>query len=200
MNLGGPQSNMHLIPYLLFYAIYILLSSRSFTREEKSLVTYLEQVVSDRWLASAYEVEGPLFQITHSLALHTPAIWKRNRIQHLKRLIVTAHVRNATGSRAVVCKNVTGTDRQVKEYSVYKPYLMMWSMIDLVYGMFRTVTTPKDEDWPISLFDYIRRNDEAMMKAADSILEIFTDENLPCTSFGEFCDVAGKFTKINQLK
>lgn len=65
-------------------------------------------------------------------------------------------------------------------------------MIDLVYTMFKAVSTPKPEDWPISLFDYIRRNDEAMLKSADSILETFTDEHLPCTSFAEFCDVAGK--------
>lgn len=70
----------------------------------------------------------------------------------------------------------------------------MWSMVDLVYTMFKTVSTPKPEDWPISLFDYIRRNDEAMLKSADSILETFTDEHLPCTSFAEFCDVAGKST------
>lgn len=80
---GGPQSNMHLIPYLLFYSIYTLLSSRS--THEKALATYLEQSVSERWLASGYEVEGPLFQLTLSLALHTPQLWQRHRIQHLKR-------------------------------------------------------------------------------------------------------------------
>lgn len=96
-------------------------------------------------------------------------------------------------SRNVACKTLSGSDRQVKEYTIYKPYLMMWSMVDLVYTMFKTVSTPKPEDWPISLFDYIRRNDEAMVKAADSILEAFTDEHLPCTSFAEFCDVAGKY-------
>lgn len=188
---GGPQSNMHLVPYSLFYAIYILLSSRSFSREEKTLTTYIEQPVSERWLTSAYDVEGPMFQLTMSLALHTPATWKQNRIQHLKRLLAVAQARNA--SRNVLCKTLSGSERQVKDYAIYKPYLMMWSMIDLVYTMFKTVTTPKQEDWPISLFDYIRRNDEAMLKSADSILETFTDEHLPCTSFAEFCDVAGEF-------
>lgn len=189
---GGPQSNMHFVPYLLFYSIYTLFSSRSFSREEKSLSTYLEQTVSDRWLASAYEVEGPLFQLALSLALHTPVIWKRNRVQHLKRLIVIAHARHC--SRNVVCKTLSGSDRQAKEYSIYKPYLLMWSMVDLIYSLFRNVNTPKQEDWPISLFDFIRRNDEAMLKATDSILETFSEEHLPCISFSEYCDVAGKFT------
>uniref|UniRef100_A0A7G3AGM3 Putative e3 ubiquitin-protein ligase ubr4 n=1 Tax=Lutzomyia longipalpis TaxID=7200 RepID=A0A7G3AGM3_LUTLO len=40
---GGPESNMHLVPYLVFYALYILLSSRSFSREEKTLATFLAQ-------------------------------------------------------------------------------------------------------------------------------------------------------------
>lgn len=80
---GGPQSNIAFLPYLLQYSIYTLLSSRS--THEKALLTYLEQPVSDRWLISAYEVEGPLFQVTLSLALHTPTLWNQNRIQHLKR-------------------------------------------------------------------------------------------------------------------
>lgn len=190
---GGPQSNMHLVPYLLFYAIYILLSSRSFTREEKTLATYLTQQPSERWLEYAYEVEGPFFQITLSLALHTPEIWKRNRIQHLKRLIAIAQARAVSPS--TLCKSLSGADRQPKEYSVYKPYLMMWGLIDLLYGLFKTVTTPKEEDWPISLFDYIRRNDEILLKATDALLEQFTDEYLPCTSFSELCDVAGKLKR-----
>lgn len=69
----------------------------------------------------------------------------------------------------------------------------MWSMIDLVYTMFKAVNTPKPEDWPISLFDFIRRNDEALLKSAESVLGAFTDEHLPCTSFAELCDVAGEY-------
>lgn len=106
-------------------------------------------------------------------------------------LLVTAQARHC--SRNVASKTLSGSDRLAKEYSVYKSYLMLWSLVDLVYTMFKSVSTPKPEDWPISLFDYIRRNDEAMVKSADSILETFTDEHLPCTSFGEFCDVAGEY-------
>lgn len=194
---GGPQSNMHFVPYLLFSSIYTLLSSRSFSREEKTLTTFLDTPVSDRWLSTAYDVEGALFQITLSVALHTPTLWKKNRIRHLQRLLVTAQARHC--SRNVVCKTLSGSDRLVKEYAVYKPFLMMWSVVDLVYTLFKTVTTPKPEDWPISLFDYIRRSDEAMLKVTDSILETFTEEHLPCVSFGEFCDVAGEFCFISEI-
>lgn len=112
-------------------------------------------------------------------------------------MLVTAQTRHC--SRNVACKTLGGSDRQAKEYSVYKPYLMMWSMVDLVYAMFKTVSTPKPEDWPISLFDHIRRSDEAMVKSADLTLETFTDEHLPCTSFAEFCDVAGEFSLYSLL-
>ncbi|EDW52070.1 GM13200 [Drosophila sechellia] len=68
----------------------------------------------------------------------------------------------------------------------------MWALVDLIYDtLFKTVSTPKEEDWPISLFDYLRKNDEALLKSTDSILQTLTEEFLPCTSFAEFCDVAG---------
>ncbi|KAJ6631770.1 Protein purity of essence [Pseudolycoriella hygida] len=191
---GGPQSNMHLVPYLLFYSLYIFLSSRSFTREEKQLTTALTSPINERWLESAYEVEGPLYQITLSLALHTPDLWKKHRIAHLKRLIVIGHARHSSPS--AVCKSVT--DNKPKDYSVYKPFLMMWAMIDCIYAdLFKTVQTPKEEEWPMSLFDYIRRNDEVMLKATDKILETFTEQYLPCADFSEFCDVAGLLNVID---
>ena len=107
-------------------------------------------------------------------------------------LLVIAQARHC--SRNVACKTLSGLDRQIKEYSVYKPYLMMWSMVNLLYcTMFKTVNCPKPEDWPISLFDYIRRNDEALLKSTESILEAFTNEHLQCDSFDEFCDVSGEY-------
>lgn len=186
---GGPQSNMHLVPYLLFYSLYILLSSRSYTREEKALTTALTSAINERWLECAYEIEGPFYQCTLSLALHTPNLWQKHKVAHLKRLIAAGHARNISPS--AVCKSLP--DNKPKDYSVYKPFLMMWALVDCVYAdLFKTVQTPKEEDWPISLFDYIRRNDEAMLKATDKILETFTEQYLPCADFTEFCDVAGK--------
>ena len=189
---GGPQSNMHLVPYLLFYSLYMLLSARTAIREEKTLSTYLAVAPSEKWLESAYDVDGPLYQITLSLALHSPELWSRNKLIHLKRLLALAQARDISPN--VLCKALlSSNDRQIKDYSVYRPCLMLWGMVDLIYQhLFKTVTTPKEEDWPISLFDYIRRNDEAMLKSSDSILQTFTDEYLPCASFAEFCDVAGK--------
>lgn len=43
--------------------------------------------------------------------------------------------------------------------------------------------------------EYIRHNDEAMLKASERVLSSYRDELLPCTSFEEFCDIVGKFVK-----
>ncbi|XP_067624888.1 protein purity of essence isoform X2 [Eurosta solidaginis] len=188
---GGPQSNMHFVPYLLFYAVYLLLSSRSAARDCKTLIAYLTAAPSDKWLECGYDVEGPLYMLTISLALHSHETWNKHKLSHLKRLIAIAQARQISPS--VQCKALLSpSDRQTKDYSVYRPFTMMWALIDLIYSvLFKTVSTPKEEDWSISLFDYIRKNDEAMLKSTDLILQTFTEEFLPCTSFGEFCDVAG---------
>lgn len=185
---GGPQSNMHLVPYLLFYGLYIVLA-QSFSREEKALVQFCQQPPAERWLESAYEVDGPFYQCTLSLALHTPALWRTHRLQHMRRLLAAAHVRHL--SPTAVCKALP--ERRTLEYGAYKAALMMWALVDNMYGtQFGRVTAARDEDWPMALFDYIRRNDEAMLKGSDAIRVMFSDEFLPCTSFAEFCDVAGK--------
>ncbi|KAH8263174.1 hypothetical protein KR044_005513 [Drosophila immigrans] len=195
---GGPQSNMHFVPYLLFYAVYLLLSSRSAARDSKTLLNYLTAAPSDKWLECGYEVDGPLYMLTISLSLHSREMWNTHKLAHLKRLVAVAQARHVSPS--VLCKALLApADRQTKEYAVYKPFLMMWSLIDLIYNtLFKTVSTPKEEDWPASLFEYIRKNDEAMLKSTDSILQTLTDEFLPCTSFAEFCDVAGLLNLIEQ--
>ncbi|XP_052869267.1 protein purity of essence [Anopheles cruzii] len=194
---GGPQSNMHLVAYLLFYGLYTLLSSRSYSREEMFLSAYLQQRPSERWLEVAYDAEGPVYLLTMSLALHTPELWARYKLAHLRRLIAIGHARHVSPNS--VCKFLAPADKRPKEYAVYKPYLMFWALTELLYrDSFRGVAPPKElEDWPISLFNYIRRNDETLLKSADSTLQTFTEEYLPCASFGEFCDVAGLLGDID---
>lgn len=66
--------------------------------------------------------------------------------------------------------------------------------------MFLQNVTGPDEQWPNNLADYIRHNDEFLMKSSEKLLGSYTEELLPCTSFSEFCDVTGKLTlHINEL-
>lgn len=50
-----------------------------------------------------------------------------------------------------------------------------------------------DSDWPGAVAEYIRHNDEAVLRAiTDKLLSAYQDDYLTCGSFDEFCDVAGK--------
>lgn len=54
------------------------------------------------------------------------------------------------------------------------------------------MTVTSDEQWPITLAEYIRHNDEAMLKSSERVLATYRDELLPCASFEEFADVVGE--------
>ncbi|KAK9707814.1 E3 ubiquitin-protein ligase UBR4 [Popillia japonica] len=82
------------------------------------------------------------------------------------------------------------SNKNEEDYNVYKPYLIFFGIIDGIYKNFFKNVAGTDEQWPSNLADYIRHNDEALMKASERLLGIYTDELLPCTSFAEFCDVA----------
>jgi E3 ubiquitin-protein ligase UBR4 len=53
------------------------------------------------------------------------------------------------------------------------------------------VNVSSDDQWPSTLADYIRHNDEALLKASERLLATYREELLPCASFEEFCDVTG---------
>lgn len=183
----------------MFFSLYISLSTRSYTREEKTLTAFLNQPINEKWLESAYEVDGPVYQAVMSIVLHTQEMWAKNRLKYLKRFIVCYHVRHLYPTTTCKGLNAPG-DKDVKDYNVYKGGLMMFALIELIYKcFFSKVVNPKDEDWSVSLFNFIRKNDEPMLKAAVNVLENFKDEYLPCTSFAEFCDVAGKILIILNL-
>lgn len=70
----------------------------------------------------------------------------------------------------------------------------------LCYPCLQKVNVLSDDQWPSVLAEYIRHNDEAMLKASERVLSSYRDELLPCTSFEEFCDIVGKFWKSKKLK
>lgn len=190
---GGPQSNMHMVPYLIHMALYVINTTRSSAREDKTLLSYLESPPSSSWLDSCYEAEGPFYQCTMSLLLLTPARWKAHRLTHLNRLIVLAHQRYVSPS--VATKTIV--DVHVKDYSVYKSTLIFYGLVDCIYtNFFKKVEAANDDQWPADLAEYIRHNDEAMIKASERVLATYRDELLPCASFDEFCDVVGLLEEV----
>ncbi|XP_060573171.1 E3 ubiquitin-protein ligase UBR4-like [Ruditapes philippinarum] len=180
---GGRQSNMHLIPYIMHMSLYVINTTRSGSREDKNLNNFLESA-RDKWLENCFETESPMYWCVVATHLYSPEKWKSIRVKFLERLVVVAHVRSTVtiGSKAL-------TDKTMKEYSVYKPYLIFFGLIDGLYQYIFKKVTIKDDDWTRSLADYIRNNDKVMIESCDKLLAAYQDEMLPCESIAEFADV-----------
>lgn len=191
---GGPQSNLNFVPYLLFHAIYILLSSHSVSNEQKKLSDYIALQENKLKIAGAHSVEGPLYYLTSTLSLQSIVSWKTHRLEHLKRLLIIAQARHYYPSTDF--ESFTPEQQTEEKYEIYKPYLMMWSLIELIYSYFADIKQTKDEDWPVTVFNYIRYHDEQLLKSSEQILRDFSSEYITCTSFSEFCDVAGLFEEV----
>lgn len=188
---GGPQSNMHIIPYLIHMALYVINTTRCGSKEEKALSAYVDTAPNDRWVEMSYAADGPLYWMVLSLLVHSPSRWQRNRLVHLRRAIVTAQVRHVYStppsgpSGAIIL-----TDTSIKDYSVYKPYLIFFGLVDSIYSNYCKKSPAVDDLWPSVLADYIRHNDEALVKASERLMATYREELLPCATFDEFCDVA----------
>lgn len=92
----------------------------------------METPPDSSWLESCYEAEGPFYQCTMSLLLHTPTRWKTYRIAHLNRLIVLAHQRYVSPSGPT--KSIV--DVTVKHYAVYKSALIFFGLVNCIYANF----------------------------------------------------------------
>ncbi|KAF2363969.1 E3 ubiquitin ligase UBR4 [Trinorchestia longiramus] len=188
---GGPQSNLNLAPYILHMALYVINTTRASVREERRVETFIENTAKDptRWVDSSYELEGPNFFSTLSLAVCSSSKWNGGlRKEMLKRLLATAHVRAVS---AVPIYGSKVSSKAAKDWPVYKSFAVFWTMIDKLYSvMFANVSVDRSE-WSVALGDYIRHNDTAILEASGRILNLYQNELLPCASFAEFCDVAG---------
>jgi E3 ubiquitin-protein ligase UBR4 len=60
-----------------------------------------------------------------------------------------------------------------------------------LFSLFQKINISSDDQWPSTLADYIRHNDEALVKASERLFATYREELLPCASFEELCDVTG---------
>lgn len=86
---------MHLVPYLIHMALYVLNTTRSLPREDKNLNAFLD-LPKEKWLENAYVAEGPLYYATLCLVIVSPKRWSSIRIKILQRLLLTAHIRSVS--------------------------------------------------------------------------------------------------------
>ncbi|XP_064028194.1 E3 ubiquitin-protein ligase UBR4 isoform X5 [Pogoniulus pusillus] len=189
---GGRESNIHLIPYIIHTVLYVLNTTRATSREEKNLQSFMEHP-KEKWVESAYEVDGPHYYTVLALHISPPEKWKTMRVEILKRLLVTSHARVvAPGGASRLA------DKAVKDYATYRSGLLFWALVDLIYSMFKKVPTSNTEGgWSYSLAEFIRHNDMPIHEVADKALKTFQEEFMPVETFAEFLDVAGLLSEIN---
>lgn len=195
---GGAQSNIHLVPYLAHMALYVLNTTRSVPREDKNLMTFLD-APKDKWLEQCYVTEGPHYQTALAMLILSPSRWKSVRVGLLQRLLLCAHARSITGNGNSRCTTLgsSGEYREVKEYgAVYKPVILYFALIDQMYEqVFQNVSHDTNE-WSVALAEWIRHNDEALLKSTSKVLSTFQDDLLPATSVEEIVDVCGLMQDI----
>ncbi|XP_027698526.1 E3 ubiquitin-protein ligase UBR4 isoform X3 [Vombatus ursinus] len=189
---GGRESNIHLIPYIIHTVLYVLNTTRATSREEKNLQSFLEQP-KEKWVESAFEVDGPHYYTVLALHILPPERWRAIRVEILRRLLVISQARAVAPGGASRL-----TDKSVKDYSAYRSALLFWALVDLIYNMFKKVPTSNTEGgWSCSLAEFIRHNDMPIYEAADKALKTFQEEFMPVETFSEFVDVAGLLSEIN---
>lgn len=66
--------------------------TRATSREEKNLQGFLEQP-KEKWVESAFEVDGPHYFTILALHVIPPEQWRAMRVEILRRLLVASHAR-----------------------------------------------------------------------------------------------------------
>ena len=66
------------------------------------------------------------------------------------------------------------TDRSVKSYETYKKVVLFFALIDQLYALlFDSADSEIDSDWPANLAEWIRNNDDEIMKKTAKVLSTF---------------------------
>jgi len=178
---GGPESNLHLIPYLIHTALYVLNTTRAAAKESTAVEKFLAQT---NWKEDWCSVEGVYYNIVVGLMVHAPQKWAENRILWLKRVLGSCGGRSKKGKLA--------------ELAEYKSGWIFWGMIDGFYNVvFKDINTTGD--WPSILADYIRRNDEALVKSTSALLAIYQQKLIVATSAEEFVKILGLEEEIKNV-
>ncbi|KAL1138883.1 hypothetical protein AAG570_008945 [Ranatra chinensis] len=127
---GGPQSNMHIIPYLMHMALYVINTTRCGPREAKNLRTFMENSSVERRTESCYEAEGAHYWATFAPLLLSGGEWHNWRVAHLRSLLWAAHVRHLHPSPPQSLPQ----DLTPRPYHVYKSNLVFFALIDAIYN------------------------------------------------------------------
>ncbi|XP_064650064.1 E3 ubiquitin-protein ligase UBR4-like isoform X3 [Lineus longissimus] len=188
---GGRESNMHLLPYMMHMALYVMNTTRSVPKEEKNISQFLDQA-KDKWVEGAFEIASPLYWTMMMVHIYSRDRWKQVRVKVLGRLLFMAQARSANpgGGKSL-------GDKNIRHYEVYKATLAFFCLADGIYSyLFKNVNVGADVCWSTALAEHIRNSDRSMLDAGDKLVNMYEDELLPCESFTEFCDIMGLLEEI----
>jgi len=172
---GGPESNMHLIPYLVHTALYVLNTTRAAAKESRNVEIFLF-LIPHLWKDDAYSVDGVYYHLVVSLTVNALDKWLQNRIHWLKRVMGMCGIRSK--------KNRAAT------FDHLRPGLIFLSVIHGLYTIvFKDVAGTGE--WPSMLADFIRKNDEPLVKSTSQLLNMYQQKLLTAKSFTEFFDILG---------
>lgn len=149
---GGPQSNVHLIPYLAHIVLYVLNTTRSASREQKKITAYLEQP-TNKWLETCFDSEGALYWLAMYMLINPPIAWRRDRKAFLKRALVQAHARHCLTQPRAASGPVSSFDKTPANYGAYKTTLIYFGLIELCYSvLFKVLFLRFCENFNINFF------------------------------------------------
>lgn len=183
---GGPQSNLHLIPYMMQTALYVLNSTKVATREFKRTLNYLD-MSSNEILENCYEVDSPYYWTSLAVLVLPPMWWKKKRVQFLQRLLTCNHVR-----RASIKPPAPMSDTRVRAYAYYKSALIFFAFVDSFYNIvFKDAVTEDrwNQDWSVSLAEYLKHNDQTVNDNIEVLLNLYQNTLLPCASMDRFFEI-----------
>lgn len=183
---GGPQSNLHLVPYMMQTALYVLNSTKAATRGYKRTLNYLE-MSSNEIVENCYEVDSPYYWCTLAVLVLPPTWWKKKRAQFLQRLLVCNHVR-----RVSIKPPAPVSDTRVRSYTYYKSALIFFAFIDSFYSIVFKDASLEDkwnQDWSATLADYLKNYDQEINDNIEVLLNLYQNSLLSCTSIERFFEI-----------
>ena len=94
------------------------------------LSAFLETPRGEKWVENHVEAESSFYYTTLALLVQSCQRWNTNRLTYLGRLLVTAHCR-AQQSKGSDQRH----EKQILDYSVYKPALVFFALVNGIYNI-----------------------------------------------------------------
>lgn len=118
-----PPPLLLLVPCSTWSHLPLCSRTRATSREEKSLQGFLEQP-KEKWVESAFEVDGPHYFTVLALHILSPEKWRATRVEILRRLLVTSQARAVAPG---------GATRSVPALGSSQPEAISWATCCLDY-------------------------------------------------------------------